>query len=271
MIEKIRKLRKQGHSYSEIGGIIKKSRKFAWRVARDIKFSNEGKKRYLQEVKGIIKQIKPQKTYLTVPKVRIIGHVLFDGTAYISGYHYVIRYINTSMELINQFTEDVKKVYGISPSAFEIIKSENLPCYKVAFYSKLLFQDLEKYFKSYSTKNVSKIPDEIMNTNRKIKMTFLQTFWEDEGSITSNGRLMADQKSDEIIKQIIKLHKEFGLNFQLCKYKDYTGFIYKIYLLKNKENLKKFYRLKLFDKAIVTHGKNTGRKKLGILKEFIKK
>ena len=47
------------------------------------------------------------------------------------------------------------------------------------------------------------------------------------------------------------------------------GFMYKIYLPKNEESLKIFYRLGLFEKSIVTHGKNIGRKKKEVLQDFL--
>ena len=43
---------------------------------------------------------------------------------------------------------------------------------------------------------------------------------------------MGDLKSEKILKQIIKLLKEFSLEFRLCKYNQYTGYMWKIYLPK---------------------------------------
>ena len=80
---------------------------------------------------------------------------------------------------------------------------------------------------------------------------------------------MGDLKSEKIIKQIVELLKEFDLEFRLCRYGQETGYMYKIYLHKKQENLKKFYNLGLFEKAIVTHGYNLGRKKLDVLKEHL--
>jgi hypothetical protein len=47
--------------------------------------------------------------------------------------------------------------------------------------------------------------------------------------------------------------------------------MHKIYLLKTNDNLKKFYDLDLFDKSIVTHGRNIGRLKKEVLNEVINK
>ena len=269
---KIKSLRQKGYSYSEISKQIKKSKKFSWKVAKDIKFDKKGKKRYYNKVKGILKQIKPQKESLNTSKIRIIGHLLFDGTVFKTQHHYVARYINSSKELINQFILDIKKIYGLEPSSLETFEGKNkINYYKVTFKSKALYENLINYFKSYSTSNQNiKIPDIIMNSNKRIRLEFLRTFFEDEGSISYNYRIMGDLKSRKIIRQIKDLFKEFDLNFNICRYNQYTGYMYKIYLPKTKENLKRFYNLRFFNMAIITHGRNIGRKKLEILKDFVK-
>jgi len=273
MKEEVKKLREEGHSYSEIAERIGKSRKFAWRHSKDTSFTNNGLKRYQKEVKGILKQIKPQSNTLLPQKVRIIGHLLFDGTVYKTKYNHIARYINSSKELICQFVSDMKKIYGITPTSLEVFKGKNnLNCYKVSFSCKALYYDLTNYFKSYSTSNQNiKIPNIIINSGREIKLEFLRTFFEDEGSISSNYRIMGDLKNKIIMQQIVNMLKEFGLFFKLCKYEEYTGYMYKIYLLKTKENLVRFYNLGFFDKATITHGKNLGRKKADVLIDFIKK
>jgi len=265
---KIKGLRKKGYSYSEIANKVKMSRKFAWKIAKDVKFSRKGKNRYHKKVKGIPIIIKIQNKTLTIPKIRIIGHLLFDGTVYNKNYNYIARYINSSRNLIEQFIRDMKEVYGISPTDLE----EHSSYSKVTFKSKYLYVDLMNYFKSYSTSNLSiMVPNSIINSNRNIKLEFLKAFFEDEGSISATGRLMGDLKSKKIIKQLGDLLKEFGFKFGICSYKEPTGYMYKIYLSKTKDNLINFLRLGLFEKAIVTHGKNKGKTKLEVLKKAISK
>ena len=273
MEEGVKQARKNGYSYSEIAKITGKSKKFAWKHSKDVQFNSRGKKRYYQNVKGIVKQVKNQKGNLSIQKIRIIGHTLFDGTIYSKDYHSVVKYINSSRELVDQFIKDIKQVYGLNPTSLEVSKGKNnLNHYRVSFKSKLIYNDLMKYFPSYSTSNQKiSIPKEIMTANEKIKLEFLRTFFEDEGSIGHTGRIMGDLKSKLIIKQITKLLDQFKLPFGVSRYKEYTGYMYKIYLLKSRDNLEKFYNLKLFDKAKITHGKNMGRKKLDVLKECIKR
>lgn len=269
--EEIRQLRKQGYSFSEIARTVGKSRKFVWKVSKDISFSEEGSNRYNKEVKGITKKIKQQNT-ISVQKVRIISHLLFDRTIFKTGYHKIVRYINSSKELIGQFIKDVEEVYGLNLSSFEIIQGVNLPTYKVSFSSKEFYNDLLKYSLSYSTsKEETTIPKEILGGNKEVKIEFLRAFWQDEGSISSIGRISGDLKSKKVINQIIDLHKEFGLNLKLIKYLNKNGFIYKVYLLKSKENLERFCNLRLFDKSIITHSKNLGKRKFDVLLENIAK
>ena len=266
--ERVKELREKGYSYTEIAKEVGKSRKFAWKYGHKIKFSKEGKKRYREKIGGVLYQIKLQKPFLTPEKVRVIGHSLFDGMLYNNKYHYLVKYINSSRQLIDQFVKDVDKVYGLKRYYLETIPGKNMITYKVYFKSKLFYEDLKRYFKSYSTtKSFIKIPLEIINSNKEVQIEFIRSFFEDEGSISSNGRIMGDLKNLNIIRQILSMLNKFGLHFKLCSYRDYTGITYKIYLLKTLENLKLFYKLRLFDKSIITNGINMHKKKIEILKE----
>jgi hypothetical protein len=159
------------------------------------------------------------------------------------------------------------EVYDLKPTALEVEKGLTFPIYKVSFSSKLMYEDLSKYIYSYSTANKIALPDVVLNSSQELKLEFLKTFFDDEGSISRNGRIMADLKSKAIISQIVMILEEFGLKFKQVSYKDYKGETYKVYLPKTKENLELFFKLRLFDKAIVTHGTNAGRKKIDVLKE----
>src|SRR3989344_3026835 len=107
-MDKARELRKRGYSYSEIAIKIGKSKRFAWKHAKNVSFTKRGFKRYTKSVTGILKQIKYQLPKLTPQKTRIIGHVLFDGALFRINYHRVVRYVNSSKKLIDQFIKDIK-------------------------------------------------------------------------------------------------------------------------------------------------------------------
>lgn len=266
------RLRQHGYSYSEIAQKIGKTKKFAFYHTKDVPFSSEGEKRYRRQVTGIVKQIKTQKYILEPAKARIIGHILFDGMLYHNKYHYLAKYVNSSKKLIDQFIKDVREVYGLKTAYIETLNGEFMITYKVYFKSKQLYLDLKKYFESYSTTNKSiAIPAKILNAEKRVKIEFLRAFFEDEGSISANGRIMGDLKSEKIINRILRMLREFGLFFKICEYKSYTGIFYKIYLSKTKENLVLFDKLNLFGKSIITHGKNKGKFKVQVLKEQIEK
>ena len=248
------------------------SRKHACTIAKDTKFSKKGRERYYGEVKGIPTRIKKQKEFLTEPKIRVIGHLLFDGCVFQSGFGCSIKYTNSSKQLIDQFIRDIKEVYGINKYTLLEREGKFAIIYEVIFRSKLMYEDLIDYFPSYSTSNNTiEIPKIIMENEDNLKLEFLRAFWEDEGSISHTGRLMADLKSEKVINQLATLHKYFGLKYYLYKYKEYTGYMYKISLSRTKENTIRFYSLGLFDKAIITHGHNVRKTKKEVLKEAIKR
>ncbi|MEK6888585.1 MAG: hypothetical protein AABW80_00590 [Nanoarchaeota archaeon] len=114
-------------------------------------------------------------------------------------------------------------------------------------------------------------PKEILFGDNKIKIAFLTAFFNDEGSISNDGRIMGDLKNEIMIKQIISMLREFDLPFKMIDYKEKNGLIYKIYLPKKLEYLERFQQLNLFDKSIITHGKNILNKKENILKVHVEK
>jgi len=271
--EEAKLLREQGYSYTEISKKLGVSREYVGRITRNVNFSQEGNQRYFKEVKGIIKKINLQADRLTNEKTRILGHLLFDGGVYNRDYHKIAKYVNASKELVTQFIKDIQLVYGLCPTSIEEIKGKNnLICYNVTFKSKKMHEDLMNYFPYFSTSNsLSIIPQKIMNASKEIKLEFLRSFFEDEGSISFNGRISGDLRSKRILNQISDLLNEFNLNFKFCEYREDEGFMYKIYLPKSRENLELFLTLGLFEKSIITHGKNFGRKKIEVLKESIGK
>lgn len=266
-----RNLRKNGHSYSELVNKMKMSKRDIYKLCKDINFSNKGYKRYILKVKGIKKQIKKQEEKITIPKVRILGHLFFDGSLFKQDYHYTIMYINSSYNLVKQFIKDMFKIYGLKPTYFKKEKGVYIDHYRVKYYSKEAYKDLIKYTNSYSTSDVSiKIPDEILKGDINLKKEFIRTFWVDEGSVSIMGKkVSADLKNYNIIKQLGELHQELGLEFNIISYKQGKGTYFKIYLKNNKENLKRFYDYNLFNLSIISKGYFIGYQKKKMLKRFI--
>ena len=271
--QKIQQLRKEGHSYGEISKLIGISKSYSRKVSKHILMSDIGKKRYHNEVSGITKLIKLQ-TKLTKEKVRVIGNLLFDGSVNRSKHHFNIMYVNTSKKLVEEFMKDMEKCYGTNCPHLKEEQGSKLPYFRIKYSSKLIFEDLHKYFTTYSTSKKN------CNSKKSFKISkleysriFLQTFFTNEGSISNSGKISGDSKSKTIIELLSKILDRFKINHNICTYskKDY-GIFYKIYLKISKDNYLKFRNLNLFHNAVVSKGHNVGKLKTKILeKQMIKR
>jgi len=267
--QKIRQLRKEGHSLYEIARIVNLSRPYVGRVARGVVMSKKGKQRYHREVTGIVKQVKIEQK-MTPEKVRIMSHLLFDGSVYRTGYKYNVMYINSSKELIDEFQTDMKKCYEVEPSSFESFMGKHIPCYRLKYLSKLIYQDLKKHMLSYSTSDKECFIPENLFKNSKNKIILLRSFWDNEGSISSTGKLTADSKSKKVINKLSEFHKDLEIRNYIVSYsKKGYGKMYKIVINESKENYTRFQTLHLFSKSVVTRGHNIGAKKSQILRNHI--
>ena len=262
--QKIIKLRKEGFSIREICKKLNTSYGTTQRTCSAIKMPNNGLKRY-SKLNGLTRNIL-FKDSLNEIKVRIISNLLFDGAVYVDKYyHYSIMYVNSSKKLISQFIHDMKKIYNVMPSSIE-----NHPTYqRVKYLSKYIYDDLFKYLISFSTSDVNcEIPHIILNGKKSFKQIILQALWENEGSVSYEGRLVTGVKSLKVITQLSKLHNEFGLKHSMKCRND--GMCY-IYLFTTKENYKKFIDLELFLRSRITKGHNKGKEKIDALKEHFNK
>jgi hypothetical protein len=262
----IQKLRRSGYSYREIATKLKVPLKRAWKYGREIKMSSRGLKRYSKI--RLPRPIKSQRSKLTLRKARIISHLLFDGSVFAikKSYSYIIRYTNKSRKLVNQFINDMKKVYGIDPSSME--NERNV--FKVTFKSKRVYDDLLTYTPTYSSSNeTTKIPEKIMKGTVRKKLVCLRAFWDDEGSISSEGEITGDLRSKTMIEQLKELNNELGIKCNFYEYLDGGKPMYKLYIFKNRENLERFLKLNLFTDSIVTRGKFKGLKKIDVLRKFL--
>ena len=136
--------------------------------------------------------------------------------------------------------------------------------------SLLAYSDLLRYTKSYSTSNmVTRIPKVIINGSKQIKLEFLRTFWDDEGSISGDGTLSGSSNSYTVIKLLAEIHNEFRFKNSIYKVKSQDKWIYVLRLRKNKKNLRTFYKNRLFTDSIVTQGYNYLQKKFDVLERFV--
>jgi len=231
--------------------------------------SKQGLKRYSSKVNGIKKQIRTDGKFAN-NKCRIICNLIFDGSVYKSkDYHHGIMYVNSSIRLINQFIKDMKEVYNVDNYSLEKLEGKNIKHFRVKYTSKNIFEDLLKYIPSYHSLKAN-LPPEIIGGKRDYKLIALRSFWDNEGSIGKNGRLMADLKNFELIQELSQLHSDFKVDHYISRYWK-NGWAYKLVLNQNKENYSRFETLEFFSDSIVTKGKFIGRRKLEVLNDVISK
>ncbi len=96
-----------------------------------------------------------------------------------------------------------------------------------------------------------------------MKTEFLRAFWEDEGCISKNGAISGKSKSETVITQLVRLHREFGIDCSI--WKDNISKNFAIYVKKNKNNIRKFNKIGFGD-GLVTSGFFIGEKKANIFK-----
>ena len=157
-IKKIRNLRKKGYSISEIEKEITDiSRGSIWKYSQGIQLSKEQKERLKRKEdetrrKFVLKstnKIKEQNPKLTLPKVRIIAHLLFDG--FVNPKNYQICFTCSSPQILQQFINDIDDIYGLKNFTTEKLNDKG--CKTIRFNSKLAIEDLYKYAKSFSCRS----------------------------------------------------------------------------------------------------------------------
>ncbi len=296
-------LRKKGLSYSEIKHCLMKdnlriSDGILSDTLRHIKIGKNHEKRYLQKMnenkqkagkmggkirasmedfrymlkratkKAIeinTKKIPGRSKELTKEKIRLIGHCQFDGSLVnMKGYKALV-YTNKSKFLINQFKQDMLKVYGLSPTDIRI-KGDKV--FNIRYCCLAALLDLDNLLERG-------IPEQIMKASTEEKLIFLKTFWDDEGSvhfgITRSGKeslhinLYAEAFcEDEVVRrQLIKLHEDLGFSMllfdkkirisrkeNLIKFRNELGFSPGVYISYPKSKFNGWEKRKLLDFAL---------------------
>lgn len=161
-----------------------------------------------------IKSLKKGFEKLTKEKARIIAHLIGDGTLYKTSHDYVLKYEVNDEELLIQFENDIKKVYGLNtthyfnPSGFT-----KKPIKAVRLRSKLAYEDLLRYA-TYFSKDW-KLKDEFLKSDKKIKREFIKALYDDEGSVKSRYELALYSINKEGLLQIQIMLKEFEINSRI--------------------------------------------------------
>lgn len=262
---RIKHLRRKGCSYKEIAKKLPVSVGTSYNYAKDVMVTPAGLKR-LKRKQGNgrpPKEISIEKD-LTVEKVQIISHCLFDGSVIASNGDYMIKYTNASHGLIKQFIDDMRKVYDIESDNIRSYNGKTHPWREITYRSKNVVEDLMRYSSSYSTSEEVGLPKGV-DENKKFVQTFLRAFWDDEGSIAQDGALVASSKSQRLIDEIKLLHDDLGVN---CTIHRKTPCL-TIYVKKNSDNFHRFRKRIGFTESVVTRGKHVGLKKSKVLADFL--
>jgi hypothetical protein len=277
-VEIIQNLRKKGHSLDEIHRMVDGvSRRTVAKYIREVQLTEEQKKRLelssqrgmrkgqMDLIKRTTKKIKPQTGEITLSKVRIISHLLFDG--HVEDKKWRVFFTCSSPKIIKQFINDVKEVYGLTKHS--IVNENNKGCYSIVFSSILMVKDLKTLAASYSCKSENiRVPQFIKEGTIEFKREFLRCFWSDEGGLgiiqkTKQFTLVATQTNIAFLKEIANIHEEFGIHYTLSEKK------FQIFISRKAEKQRFAERIGFLDGSLVTRGNYIGREKNELLAEML--
>lgn len=289
-------LRKRGYSYAEITDSVEKKygvyldSSVLSAYLRDVTISNRGKVRLKEKiskdrskagklgverqrelgilgkdwetklaaaVKVVTKKLPENSKDMTLDKVNLIAHCLFDGFVCNTNGYRTFGYTSLQKKQVQDFMKSVYKVYGFSTY---LEKREDI--YLCRFSSKNAIEDLLQYTPSYSTKADSgvKVPKEIMEGNINAKRIFLRAFWDDEGAAMCgvhcdqkgynhySRKLEAYCQNENLLKQLLELHQDVGVPARISR---------KRICLSNKEGLEKFKEHIGFSEYVIVNAKRS--------------
>jgi len=163
----------------------------------------------------------------------IIGHIMGDGS--IEKRFHSVFYSNSNLELLNEFSTCMKKIFGISPRIWvqdkpkfgetrwlkKLNNLNNIPNgHNVGlFYPKICSDILYTLFGKFAEGKNKIISKEILDSNINFKGGFIRAFFDDEGSVSSkNYTIRFHQDKEDILKGIIKMLKERDINSNPIRY-----------------------------------------------------
>ncbi len=148
----------------------------------------------------------------------IIGHILGDGS--IDKRFHSLFYSNSNVELLKEFSKNMKEVAGIAPriwvqekSTFEgktkwLKKIKNLSRVPKGhnvglFYPKICSDILYVLCGKFAEGKNKKITQQIINSNNDFKKGLIRAFFDDEGSVRSDSHTVRfHQDNKELLEQI---------------------------------------------------------------------
>lgn len=237
----------------------------------------------------MIKQIKKNSGKLTIEKAYVLGTLCGDG--YIST-EYRIGLSVCDKEFANYFSYCLELVYGLKCSRTvrsrksTIFSSNPKPQFVVSLVSKLVVEDLQKYSKSFKSKEWQ-VPHQILNSQKIIQASFLKGLADSEAHVRfrkgqseiniCSGNLSSLKTVKNILEGTFGIISYLGDNgngvpvivvgnyFSLGKFYNEIGFI-----IKRKQNDLKKSLLSYKRKGIIRHSEDFKLKAVGLLQQGFK-
>ena len=148
----------------------------------------------------------------------IVGHILGDGS--IDKRFNAVFYSNSNVELLGEFREYMKSIFGIEPRIWVQEKAhfgrtkwmKRLPELKDIprghnvglFYPRICGITLHEIFGKFADGKNKHITEEIKNFNNSFKIGFLRAFFDDEGSVNSSSYTIRFHQDNKILLEEIR-------------------------------------------------------------------
>ena len=271
----IKNSRKQGMAFKKIAKSLNVSSSTVHKYSKSVILTEPQQHTLEEETHRKLKRFvsiysTPKK--IQIPKINedfvfLLGHLFFDGSVckVVKG-QYKCNYTNASLELIQEFVEKVKMCFGIQPLKIQTFDGVNVDWYQATFFSKKAHAFLLSVAPTFSTKEGARVPEFIFSLNEKLIGIFLQTFWDDEGSVSDHCNVTGCSKSEQMIDDLITLHTLLGI--KSTKSRKGNG-CFQIRIRSHLLNILIFSAKVNFSKAIVTKGNHIGRYKKDVLQDGI--
>jgi len=281
LVEKCRTLRRKGFTLGEIIKVVKLPKTTIYDHVYDVVFSLGGQERLKKVTERIAEEntkrinefntkyrkgkcipgrIVPKPKGWTNELILLVAHFMFDGEIQT---HSCI-YSNRNEALINQVGFLMEKVFKLNPHKW---LNKETGVYRISYhyveladYMKRKAQELKKYIKTATF------------IEKKI---FLQAFFDDEGSVNFDRKIVRGfQHNLEILKLIQKLLKDFDIQSKidekykeiiisrkpnLIKFRDEINFSKGIYINPNRKN--SIWKQKLEKREILDYIMNSYKNK----------
>ena len=188
----------------------------------------------------------------------IVGHILGDGS--IDKRFHSLFFSNSNTELLNEFRDNMKVVFGIEPRIWIQKKTNygnktewlrrNLTLKNIPkgnnvglFYPKICSDILYAIAGKFAEGKLKMITPEIINFNTRCKKGLIRAFFDDDDSVRSDNYTIRFFQDDKVLlKQIRNLIEEFGINSHDLKYYIKQGKAHYYFNINGFKNYVNFYR-----------------------------